>query len=138
MCFKINFIRIKTKLKTHVFKSNYEHGLTIFLKTTRVEYTCISTETSILKLFHHTIGRIYNFSRRTYGWGKGDVLEKGPKIKKPESMVFDHQGRAKLLFKFAIVLKFLCPLPFTQFVEKLDIGIVCVFIPFPRREGSLF
>ena len=52
-------------------------------------------------------------------------LGKGPKIKKRESMVFDHQGGrgvhpkqnpySELLFS----LNFLRALSFTQFVEKL-------------------
>ena len=56
---------------------------------------------------------------------KDSPLGKGPKIKKRESMVFDHRGGggghpkpnpySELLFS----LNFLCVLSFTQFMEKL-------------------
>ena len=52
---------------------------------------------------------------------------KGPKIKKHESMVFDHRGgggHPKPNSELQFLLIFLCALSFTQFVEKLYIGVV--------------
>ena len=62
-------------------------------------------------------------------WRDETNLGQGPKIEKSESMVFDHQeggGHPKLntYSDLQFLLNFLCALQFTQFVEKLYIGVV--------------
>ena len=56
------------------------------------------------------------------------LLGKGPRIKKRESMVFDHRGggegghqKPNLYSELLFPLNFLCALSFTQFIEKLYI-----------------